>query len=773
MERCLVFFIIGSLLSLFLPIVPPLFYLFCLFVVAVIFFFVTWLRKFSPLIIGFTYLLCHASLHFSWAEQNNLAINQIHQQPVWVTGKVQTLVTNNQQTIRFNLMVDIIGGDDLTDPFSIRLSWKQPEVVISQGDVIRLLVKIKPAHGFANVGSFSYQRWLLQHRIAMTGYVKNHGNNQIVNQGITLRQFLYNRLSKLLESPHKGLVMALALGDKSAISKDQWQILQATGTQHLMAISGLHLGLIAGFALFFARIGSYLLPKASLPERHLFIIPLIFCLAFAGFYAYLAGFSTPTVRALVMLVVFWGLRCLHSKISIIRWLLVTMVIIVLLDPFALLDSSFYLSLAAVTSILFIGWRFQYLIRNKSKVSRFLLSLLFVQFAISLFVMPITVMLFGQVSLLSPVANFVVVPFLSFTAIPLILLALITTFNFPEFSLLVMQIALWCLDIAWQFLSLLGSCEQCLVMPDRTGLFFAITLPVLLLLVILSPGRFKKLLLAYGVLLVSISAGWWVGNYQQRHNNHWQVVVFDVGHGLAVMIIKNNQAILYDTGAAFSSGFNMAEAVIHPYLKHRFIEQFEQVIVSHSDNDHAGGLGYLQQNNLSKQYRLNFANNHQPLVCTAGQQFIWQELTFKFVWPNKVQGKANDDSCVLHISDNVNSLLLPGDISKKIEKQLVKQQQLSAVSLLIAAHHGSKSSSSTNFVQMLKPKHVVFSSGYLNRWQMPVDSVQARFKQISSRQYNTAEQGMLLFDFSPQGVKARSFNDDLLPFWPWKPISQQK
>lgn len=801
MERCLLFFIIGALSALLLPTVPPLYYLLCLLLSCIYLFFFAHSRKLLMFFIGSGYLLAYAHSHFSWAINNNIEISQLIAKPVIISGRIRSLITDTQR-LRFNLQVETLNQKVLSQPFLIRLNWQQTTANItqgvahgiSQGSRVQLLVKLKPIHGFANSGSFSYQRWLLQRRIVASGYVKSSPENKLLFNTPSLRQRLYWQLQPLVEHlPLKGLLLALAIGDKSLIAQPQWQILKTTGTQHLMAISGLHLGLIAGFAVLLANMLLKIIPNRLLPgrvDRYLFVIPMLFSLAFACFYAYLAGFATPTIRALVMLCTFWCLRFGHCKVSYIRWLLLSITVIILIEPFALLDTGFYLSLFAVSAILFMIWRYQHIFEFSdvscySRLINFLKSLFLVQVAISLLLLPFTALFFGQITLLSPLANIVVVPFLSITTIPLMLLATVICSVSAVGSGFVITVAAHCLELAWYYLNELQKLDFLVLDANKINLYLAVCVPMFLVVYNCRLFAVKKLLWLATVFTLSVLGVQQLQPLIQDKQQHWQLVVFDVGHGLAIMIVKNQHALLYDTGAKFASGFNISEAVIFPYMQKHFIKKLDKVIISHRDNDHAGGLNYLVKQTLSDEFLLNFAQGENINSCQAGASFQWQGLTFNVLWPlptsagnTLASGKQtfnsnNDKSCVIEVSDSRHSVLLTGDISKKVERQLVATHALAPVDILMVPHHGSKTSSSIEFVHALKPKYAIYSSGFLNRWHMPVPSVVQVYNNAAVQQFNTAEQGMLLFDLSTTGIKVRTYRHDFMPFWPWQQISVYK
>jgi competence protein ComEC len=265
-------------------------------------------------------------------------------------------------------------------------------------------------------------------------------------------------------------------------------------------------------------------------------------------------------------------------------------------------------------------------------------------------------------------------------------------------------------------------------------------------------------------------------------NTWQLHLFDVGQGLSVLISREEQALLYDTGAAYPSGFNMVDSVVLPYLQYAGIKQLDKVFLSHSDNDHAGGLTQLVTGIGMRQLITNdnkLANSHQQsLPCYQGMSFHWQHLRISALWPlmpektinqsikkntGKMIKQGNDDSCVLLISDGKHKVLLTGDITKKVEQQLLLLYPTLTADVLLVPHHGSKTSSSTAFIKQLSPDIALVSAGFLNRWNMPVTSVIERYRQQGIQLINSSEKGQVVLTFADE-IKVESYRDDLRPFW---------
>jgi competence protein ComEC len=812
MDKWLLMFFLGALLSLFLPIVPALFYIVLLLalVVALI---IHKHYNISGLLLGCCWLLFNGYLYQHSFIANGLSKNSFHQQSHVIDGEVLTLAStkalkatialsstdestnknmeDNSNTQRFNVKIDSFDYKKLNTPFIVRLSWQQTDLIVKQGHKIRLKVKLKPAHGFANSGGFNYQLWLRAKNIVASGYVLKSKENHIVNSNTSLRQQQFEQIKPLL-SQHQlsSLIMALALGERSAINAQQWQVLTATGTQHLIAISGLHLGLVASaifvLILFLVKLAPLTLltskkMQSIIMHSNAKYIAIAMSLLLTLFYAALSGFAIPTIRALLMLSFYWLARLFSINLSVKRWLLLVVFFVLITAPMSILSASFWLSFYAVVVIFLLLWRCflnENLSRNNSKIVTFIKSLLLLQLGLSLLLLPVTLFFYGKISLVAFFANIVAVPWMSFSAIPLSLAGVLTMPFSEHIARWLFEQALNSLVLLWQWLSFLAEQPWALFALSAQQILL-ITLSVISLAMI----YFLKLKRCYYVFFTPLLLALSLTAFCFK-SPRWQVTVLDVGHGLAVVIERNEHVILYDTGAKYPSGFNIADAVILPYLQQRGINNIDHVFISHNDNDHLGGLSVLQQKiaignvifneSLAKKphAKEQLINREHKLLtqqhCLQGQTLTWQGLRFEQLWPTTVVGDDNNDSCVIRISDGKYRILLTGDISKKVEKKLVKTALAAnkniQAEILIAPHHGSKSASSEVFLNAVKPQYAIFSSGYLNRWHMPVAQVLLNYHRNGIKTFTTAEVGMVQVNVSNKNIELLSYRDDFFPYW---------
>lgn len=779
MDWWLFSFIFGAILSLFLPEVPVIFYILLLAFVAVCQLYQPTVRKLNGLFFGAAWMLLSAWWQFNSLAHNDVDVNTLHLSTHTLTGEIKSLIGQSDD-IRFNFLIKRINGEQLTRPFLVRLSWPvQPTIeaptenavlfALKQGQHWQLNTKLKPAHGFANNTGFSYQTWLLKRKIVATGYVKNSELNQVIENNSSLRQQLFDLLNEQrlshINSTNKALLLALVVGDKQQFSENHWQVLSATNTQHLMAISGLHLGLVASLFFMISKLLIWLLPASAVCHRSVHLVPIFMSVMVACIYAALAGFSAPTVRALMMIFVYWLIRLSKIHLTVTRWLLLSLFLIVLLIPFSLFDSSFWLSCIAVV-VIFIGlWRYRIFVQQQSGWRQFILSLLLVQLVLTVFLLPVNWLLYQQLSGVSLIANIVVVPIMSLMVIPLALSAVLFS-AIPSISEWLFSLSSYMLSMCWRWLVYLANLPAASITLSNAMLITVTCLLLIVMLLVVLPMKHKQRIALSMLFIVVAPVVFYSAIHLQQKlaDKNWQLTALDVGHGLSVVIEKNNRVTVYDTGATYPSGFSISESILLPFITRQGIHHIDQLIISHDDNDHAGGLTKLLE--MNKVTSLIY-NNQSALTenkpCIAGKQWFWQGLKFSVLWPLTAKAAHNDDSCVLLISDGENKVLLTGDISKKTEQQLLKRHTFNKVTVVVAPHHGSKSSSSAEFVNQLQAQHVIFSSGYLNRWLMPQKIIANRYAATGSVLHTTANQGAINVRFSGEGARVNHWRTQR-PFW---------
>ena len=651
---------------------------------------------------------------------------------ILVSGVVASIPLDDERKRRFEFNIETMEfeGKQIPSIGKVRLSWygqrrKRNKVNIKAGQRWQLWLRLKQPHGFKNPSGFDYEGWLYSKKIRSTGYVRiNYKKKQFAKKldeqasgykMLVLRQSLYDKLNNItLDKSYGGILVALAMGERTGISKEQWNVFRATGTSHLVAISGLHVGLLAGFIFFIIRrlwpyCGSAALKLAS-PRA-----AAIAALAIAAFYAALSGFAVPAQRALIMLSVvmlsiFWRHKVQSSQV-----LSFALLSVLLLDPVAVLSPGFWLSFAAVTIISLAALGRLTIDKSWRIWGR-------LQWRISLVLIPLLIFLFQQASLISPITNLVAIPVVSFLVVPFVLFATSILSLAPEFAALIFSFTDYVLKLLWWFLAYLADTpisQWYGVKPD----ILALCLASLGFLLLLTPKGWPVKYLGLFLLIPLL----WPNTDRPKYGEA-EITLLDVGQGLAVVVQTHKYTLIFDTGPKFSQNFDTGAAVIVPFIRQKNIKKLDMLIVSHKDNDHRGGLGSIQQElKIDKLISSYEENGSEP--CYAGQQWNWDGVLFEMLNPSKSEtyNKRNNGSCVLKVSARDKSVLLSADIEKKAEKRLVDDEYEKLKSTyLVAPHHGSKTSSSAHFLDAVDPEYILIPVGYKNRYRMPHSDVLQRY-----------------------------------------------
>ncbi len=692
-----------------------------------------------------------------------------------ISGTVIGLPEIRDDSLRFRLAVSRVltrsrsNQFDSIDNFKgvIRLGWFQTQQKVTTGEQWQLKVKLKQPSGFLNPAGFDYEKWLFSQRISATGYVRSSEISE--NHKLTsapwwsvgaLRQRIHQTLQKEIENKDSAAVIsALVVADRSALSTQQWQQLQKTGTSHLIAISGLHIAVIAGFGFLPVWLFWRLFPRLNehLPLR---VAGGIVGAIFAVLYAILAGFTLPTQRALVMVLVALISLILRRNYSSFSILAVALIAVLLLDPLAPLSVSFWLSFIAVSLIL---------IFLKRQIQQPKLRLMKLQLILSLGMIPLTLLFFDSASFSAPIANFVAIPWVSFISVPLSLVGLLLM---PISSYLSNAIfSLSALSIEWLFNGL----ELVVEYIDNPFNFSGLPTSYLLiafigLLVLLLPKGFPGRWLG---LLAFLPAVLYVPDKPAQGEFHFTLL--DAGQGMASVIQTKNHTLVYDVGTRLSDRFDIAKLVVLPYLKKQRIEMLDTLVLSHDDIDHMGSANTVLESlkvGTVLGSRLTKLKNNDFKPCAAGMSWSWDGVNFEVLSPFKESGSKynkisdNNLSCVLRISNKRYSLLLTGDIEKKVEKQLFDNSLDKLHSTVMSVpHHGSKTSSSSEFLSAVSPQLALVPMGYRNRFKHPKPSIIARYKAHNIAIMDTVNDGAISIKFPiEEPYTVLSYRKENQGFW---------
>ncbi len=674
---------------------------------------------------------------------------------LFVEGEIEGLPVRFERGWRFNFLVSRpLGNFEL--PSKLRLSWYNTKIKLQAGESWRLQVRLKRPHGFRNPGGFDYERWLYAHRIGATGYVRNSGHNQKLQPGGPLdqwRQTLADRLDALLQdSPVHVLIKALVVGDKSSISRAQWQILRTTGTAHLMAISGLHISLIAGMAYGLSRRIWLRWGDIGMPADR---IAAISAMMTATLYAALAGFSIPTQRALIMVGVALAALVLRRTLHPFHAVFIALFAVCVYDPWAPLSMGFWLSFSAVF-LIFYGLAGR--LRRPGLVTGFIQ----VQWVMWLGLMPLVLIFFSQVSWSAPIANSIAVPVVAIIVLPLSLLGSALMLWFPLLGQKFLQMADWVLSRLWHWLAWISDYSQFNwpgIFPETWVMIFAVPAILLILAPRGMPGRWLG-----GVMMLPLLG---ISPFRPAPGEAW-LTLLDVGQGLAAVIQTRNHVLLYDAGPHYSERLDAGRDIIIPYLRRQGRTRLDLVIISHGDNDHRGGLAGVMAHFPSETITSDPSVLEIPAKpCQAGRKWRWDGVQFAILWPKESgQLSENNRSCVLKVTAAIGSFLLPGDLESAGENALLStvKDQLNAT-VLIAPHHGSITSSTPEFLQAVHPHWILISSGYRNRFGFPHPNIIKRYRKSGAKICNTAFSGAITVQLKPNGqVKVTHARAHDFSFW---------
>ncbi len=731
-------------------------------------------HNFCVLLIAFSIGFCWASTFAHIRLSDELPKNW-QQKSINIVGVIATLPEETERGLRFQFDVEqvLTKDEDLKVPRHITLSF-YPKISDNSASIFntsspfsisssanlkndfhagqrwQFSVKLKRPHGTYNPHGFDFEAWALAQNIRATGTISNKSDNKKLQNFVIrptylveyCREKIGHRIAQsLADKPYAGVIRALVVGDDSQITVDDWTVYLRTGTNHLMSISGLHITMLAGMAFAFSAFIWRRVPRLVLfmPTRK---AATISGLIIAIMYACLAGLSVPTQRTLFMLMTFALALLLGRNLAISRALAIALIVVVLIDPWAVIAPGFWLSFCAVAFI-------AYITVGRLQAPHWLTAAIQTQWAITLGLLPILIVLFGQTSIVSPLANAFAIPIISLIVVPLSILgSFLPTDIVLHSAHAVLQ---WCmLGLNWLADLPIAVWQQ--AAPPLWALLAA----VLGVLWLLLPRGFPQRWLGF-VLLMPL----FFVHLNKPNLGAMQVNVLDVGQGLSVVIKTANHVLLYDAGSRYSSQNDAGSRIVAPYLRGEGIKKLDGFIVSHQDADHSGGaasvLAQMPIDWLATSFDMPEdwqAKRH--IKCAAGQSWQWDKVKFQVLHPSKssyqhIDIKDNNRSCVLKVSSQFGSILLTGDIEQSAEAELLATNQLRhdilLSDVLIAPHHGSKTSSTDDFVQAVGAKQVIFTVGYLNRFKHPKPIVEARYANSGAANYRSDFHGALQVNFS--------------------------
>ncbi len=730
--------------------------------------------------------------HAAWQAEQRLAVSlpdEWQGRDIEVIGVVAELPRNHESGQRFSFNIEKILTPQVSVPPHVYLSTyldKQTATpTLRAGERWRLTLRLKQPHGSSNPHGFDFEMWALENNVRAVGYVHNSGNNlrqDALAEGCfyrieSWRETVRDKFSATLGSaPYSGVLSALAIGDQSRIPSAQWQIFTRTGVNHLMSISGLHITMLASFGFALA----YWLWRRS--TRLTLLLPArkaaaLLALLVALGYALLSGFAVPAQRTVYMVGAVAAALWLNRNFSLGQILSIALLGVLIPDPWAVMSPGFWLSFGAVAIILYVT---AHRINNSHRPrkgdgeiaghpsARFLWVLdeyITVQWAMTVGLIPMLLALFQQVSLVSPIANVFAIPLVSLVVVPLTLLG----------AMLPLDVPLWLAHIVMDWtMVLLGwlSALPQAVWTQHAPPAWSIAAGMLGALWILLPRGFPARWLGLPLMLPMF-----LNSPEPPAQGTLRLIVFDVGQGMAVAAQTRHHALLYDTGPDFSGDADSGNRILIPGLRALGIAQLDGLMLTHDDTDHTGGALSVMQampvdwlsSSLPEQSPI-LQQSHNLKRCADGQSWDWDGVHFELLHPSPesyAQEKIskNNRGCVLRISIGQQHILLAADIEKESEQRLIKEHadKLSAT-LLVVPHHGSKTSSTVEFVATTLPDYAVFTVGYRNHFGHPKPEVLQRYTDSGAELLRSDKDGAILAEMNVQGVQVERYRKTHRRYW---------
>lgn len=729
-------------------------------------------RRLRPLLIIF----CGVAFGFAWSA-SMATLRMADQLPkdweardIVLTGVVASLPQRFERGERFEFDVESVQTDGAVVPRRILLAWYRgyaddtddadagesaSDAIVHPGERWRFTVRLKRPHGNANPHGFDYEAWLLERNLRATGSIRVREERERLDAVVARPAYMVERLRELVrnrfldampEAPYVGVLVALAVGDQRAIPNEQWTMFNRTGITHLVSISGLHVTMVAALIAFLCN---HLWRRS---ERLMLRLPAQKTAVIAGWlaalsYALLAGFGVPAQRTLYMLSVVALALLSGRNFGISRILLSAALTVLLVDPWAVLATGFWLSFGAVGVLLFVGaTRVGEVVGLRGVLFRWGQA----QWAVTLGSVPLLLFFFQQFSLTSPLANAMAIPAISFIITPLALL--FAVLPWPP----LLQFDHWLLGWLMRCIEWLA---QWPVWQQAAPPVWASALALFGVFWLLLPRGFPARWLG---VTFALPALFWLP--PRPANGEVWADVLDVGQGLAVVVQTARHTLLYDTGPSYGANADAGARVVVPYLRAIGVRRLDTLLVSHRDKDHSGGLESVRAA-LPIARMLTSITDLGGESCIAGQSWDWDGVHFSVLHPlvtdyGLAKKKTNNMSCVLRIDAASGSLLLSGDIEAVDEKAMIGRHKELSSTVLVVPHHGGKGSSSPEFVEAVAAREAIFSAGYRNSFKHPRPEILERY--AASRQWRTDRDGMIRID--PGGASPAAFRQSEPRYW---------
>ncbi len=653
-----------------------------------------------------------------------------------IEGVIISIPQHKMKSISFKFRANKVNG--IRKKMLLRLSWFHHYPQLEVGDRWQFTVKLKPAHGLKNPGGFDYQQWLLRQGIVATGYVDAKALHKLLQPAQHWSwQYERQRLQRFIaaniqDQTLAAILIALTVGSRALLTADIWQVFQNSGTSHLIAISGLHVGLIAAVAYFIFSCLARCMPRLCL------LIPASRIAATASIlialvYGLMAGMSLPTQRAVIMVAAVMLIELMQMSVPMWRRLLLAFLWILMIEPAALYSASFWLSFSAVGWILYGMSGYKHLGKLRQWIR--------LQWVVALGLMPVTLYFFHQLSLVLFFANVVAIPWVSFVIVPLCFMASLCYFISAGLARLLFIIANDSLKPLWWWLRYLTHFHVVVWHYSISSITVLFT-TMLAIAIYLTPKAFPLKWLA-----VFFCLPFMLVRSTALNSGDVALAVLDVGQGLSVFVQTAHHDLIYDAGPKSFMGFDAGQSVVLPFMLYQHVGFLDKLMISHGDNDHIGGSYAILKRFPNTPVLTSVPNKFQyyhVTHCMAGQHWRWDGVQFKVLYPPVgMRYQGNNSSCVLWVGSGKGAILLTGDIEQPAERWLLLHQRSALrARILVVPHHGSRTSSSQEFIQAVSPRIAVISAGFYNRYHFPAKSVLQRYRDYGVKILDTSKLGAI-------------------------------
>ena len=655
-----------------------------------------------------------------------------------VTGIVDDLPRREARRVVLTLRTE----SPATLPARLRIAWYEAEGMPAPGERWRFRAKLQRPRGLVNTGSNSREAWLLRQRIGATGYASGAGAAERLDTAadrlLALRGYSARHIDAVIGNARAAAVLtAITVGFRGGLDAGTRDVLAATGTGHLLAISGLHVGLAAAAGGLLGgavgkRFGGGLRPSRDWAALGALALALSYCV--------IAGMPVSARRAVLMTAAALAALLMRRGGSATAALGGALALVLLVDPLAVLDPGLWLSFGAVAAILAV------VAARRAPAAKWSV-LLRIQAALAVGLLACTVAWFGRVSLVAPAANLLAVPWFSLLVVPPALAGVALSWVLPTpggwllmFAAKATELALHGID----FLGALPPASRHMAAPGLPAMSLAVAGACWALLPRPAPARALALALFAPLLLQGP---------EPLPQGAFELRVFDVGHGLSVLVRTRQRAMLYDAGPAWPGGDAAAWTVL-PALRALGVRRLDALVISHGHADHAGGAESVLVAFPGTPHWSGYGDERAGATpCRSGLSWQWDGIRFSVLHPAEgFRGGANEGSCVMLIEGPGGRVLLSGDIESRGERALLLDRSRLAVDLVVAPHHGSATSSGPPFTARTRPAWVVFSTNWRNRWGFPAPQVVHRWQRGGAMPLSTDRNGEIVLRFDPHGLR---------------------